>query len=103
MAKHQCPHCHSPIALSWFFFSGLKTKYRCVTCSSLMGWNSRRKMVGMFTSALIPMLIFSLNTFTQNMVLSVSIPLVLATFVLWRVPKQYDLLDDDKEKTKHKA
>jgi hypothetical protein len=41
-----CLKCEHKIPLSWFIFSAQWTKYRCVKCSTLHEWSSKRQWIG---------------------------------------------------------
>ncbi|WP_244269884.1 hypothetical protein [Photobacterium leiognathi] len=94
MAKHQCPNCHSPISLSYLFFSKYTTQYRCVKCSALMVSNRRRKITGL-TLALFSSFLYSLiNSHVQNLFLTTLVVFIVFFSILWLVPNQVELVDE---------
>ncbi|WP_318502635.1 hypothetical protein [Photobacterium leiognathi] len=94
MAKHQCPNCHSPISLSYLLFSKYTTQYRCVKCSTLMASNRRRKITGL-TLAFLSAFLFSLtNSHIQNPLLATLVVFIVFFSILWLVPNQVELVDE---------
>ncbi|GAA06457.1 hypothetical protein [Photobacterium leiognathi] len=95
MAKHQCPNCHSPISLSYLLFSKYTTQYRCVKCSALMASNRRRKITGLTLAFLSATLYSLINSHIQNPLLTASLMFIVFFSILWLVPNQVELVDEN--------